>query len=167
MYGNPTPIDLSFFATGARVSCRFFRSFVHPGVPYLSLAPRVWFFPRVDHDKVFEGLTSLKEAGICPKWLVLDDGWQSTSNVDANNGEFVGAYHGSWGGEGGVYSIGEMYSGLMHGHSRMTIGRSRMTIDPRKPYNGGTEHVGFSPTRQALLAPRAKHREVSSESHEG
>ncbi|CAM9329467.1 unnamed protein product, partial [Laminaria digitata] len=45
------------------------------------------FYTRVDHDKVFEGLTSLKEAGICPKWLVLDDGWQSTSNVDANNGE--------------------------------------------------------------------------------
>ncbi|CAN0332310.1 unnamed protein product, partial [Ectocarpus fasciculatus] len=40
----------------------------------------------VDHDKVFKGLTSLREAGICPKWLVLDDGWQSTSNSDAPNG---------------------------------------------------------------------------------
>ncbi|CAN0263343.1 unnamed protein product, partial [Ectocarpus sp. 4 AP-2014] len=44
-------------------------------------------FNSVDHDKVFKGLTSLREAGICPKWLVLDDGWQSTSNSDAPNGE--------------------------------------------------------------------------------
>ena len=35
------------------------------------------------------------------------------------------------------------------------------------PYNVGTEHVGFSPTRQTLLAPSAKHREVLGESHEG
>ncbi|CAM9967517.1 unnamed protein product, partial [Sphacelaria rigidula] len=34
----------------------------------------------VDHEKVFEGLRSLHDAGIKPKWLVLDDGWQSTSN---------------------------------------------------------------------------------------
>lgn len=40
----------------------------------------------VDHDKVFKGLTSLRAAGIKPKWLVLDDGWQSTSNPDASNG---------------------------------------------------------------------------------
>ena len=31
-------------------------------------------------------------------------------------------------------------------------GRSRMTVDPRKPYNAGTEDVGFPPTRQPLLA---------------
>ena len=42
-------------------------------------------------------------------------------------------------------------------------GRSRMTIDPRIP----AEHVGFSPTRQILLAPSAKRREVFGESHEG
>ena len=30
-----------------------------------------------------------------------------------------------------------------------------------------TEHVGFSPTRQTLLAPTAKRREVLGESHEG
>ena len=42
----------------------------------------------MDHDKVFKGLTSLREAGIRPKWLVLDDGWQSTSNSDAANGKF-------------------------------------------------------------------------------
>ena len=29
------------------------------------------------------------------------------------------------------------------------------------------DHVGFSPTRQTLLAPIAKRREVFSESHEG
>lgn len=40
----------------------------------------------VDHEKVFKGLTSLRAAGIRPKWLVLDDGWQSTSNTDAANG---------------------------------------------------------------------------------
>lgn len=44
------------------------------------------FCPSVDHEKVFEGLRSLHEQGIRPKWLVLDDGWQSTSNVDAANG---------------------------------------------------------------------------------
>ena len=47
-------------------------------------------------------------------------------------------------------------------------GRSRMTIDPRIPlFNAGTEHVGFSQTRQALLAPSAKRREVPGESREG
>ena len=46
-------------------------------------------------------------------------------------------------------------------------GRSRMTIDPRIPTNTGTEHVGFSPTRQTSLAPSARRREVFGESHEG
>ena len=46
-------------------------------------------------------------------------------------------------------------------------GRSRMTINPEHPYYAGTEHVGFSPTRQTLLAPSAKRREVFGESHEG
>ena len=44
--------------------------------------------------------------------------------------------------------------------------RSRMTIYPSHHYNAGTEHVGFSPTRQTSLAPSAKHREVFGESHE-
>ena len=43
--------------------------------------------------------------------------------------------------------------------------RSRMTIDPR--YYAATEHVEFSPTRQTLLAPNAKRREVFGVSHEG
>ena len=39
---------------------------------------------------------------------------------------------------------------------------------PSHPYSGaGTEHVGFSPTRQTLLASSAKRREVFGESHEG
>ena len=38
---------------------------------------------------------------------------------------------------------------------------------PSHPYYAGTEHVGFSPTRQTLLAPSAKRREVFGESHEG
>lgn len=40
----------------------------------------------VDHEKVFEGLQSLHDEGIRPRWLVLDDGWQSTSNMEAANG---------------------------------------------------------------------------------
>ena len=37
----------------------------------------------------------------------------------------------------------------MHGRSRMTI-----AIRPSHPYNAGTEHVGFSTTRQTLLTKR-------------
>ena len=37
---------------------------------------------------------------------------------------------------------------------------------PSHLYNTGMEHVGFSPTRQTLLAPSAKRREVLSGSHE-
>ena len=36
---------------------------------------------------------------------------------------------------------------------------------PSPPYNAGTEHVGFSPTRHALLAPSVKRRGVLGESH--
>ena len=36
--------------------------------------------------------------------------------------------------------------GLKRGSTQFVHGRSRMTIDPRIPNNGGTEHVGFSPT---------------------
>ena len=40
------------------------------------------------------------------------------------------------------------------GCTRFVHGRSRKTIDPRIPASyAGMEHVGFSPTRQALLAP--------------
>ena len=48
-------------------------------------------------------------------------------------------------------------------------GRSRMTVDhrPSHPCNAGMEDVGFTLTRQTLLAPSAKRREVLGESHEG
>ena len=36
---------------------------------------------------------------------------------------------------------------------------------PSHPYKAVTEHVGFSPTRQTLLASSAKCREVSGDSH--
>ena len=49
---------------------------------------------------------------------------------------------------------------LMHGHK--SWGHR-----PSHTYNAGTEHVGFSPTRKALLVPSAKRREVGGESHEG
>ena len=51
-----------------------------------------------------------------------------------------------------MYSIGNMYS--------CQDGRSRVTIDPRIPTMPERRHVGFSPTRQTLLAPSAKPREV-------
>ena len=57
---------------------------------------------------------------------------------------------------GGGYSI------FMHGRSRMTI-----WYRPSHPYNAGTTHVGFSPTRHTLLAPSAKRRDVFGESHAG
>ena len=50
-------------------------------------------------------------------------------------------------------------------YSKFVNGRSRITKDPR--IATGTEHVGFSPTRQTLLAPSAKRREVFDESYEG
>ena len=38
---------------------------------------------------------------------------------------------------------------------------------PSHPYNAGTKHLGFLPTRRTLLAPSAKPREAFGESHEG
>ena len=39
-------------------------------------------------------------------------------------------------------------------------GRSLPDHRPSHRYNAGTEHVGFSPTRQALLSPSAKRRDT-------
>ena len=47
-------------------------------------------------------------------------------------------------------SSGERREG---GGTHVVHGRSRMTKDPRLS-NAGTDHVGFSPTMQILLAPR-------------
>ena len=41
-------------------------------------------------------------------------------------------------------------------------GRRGVTIDPGVRTMPGREHVGFSSTREILLAPSAKRREVSS-----
>ena len=49
----------------------------------------------------------------------------------------------------------------------MMHGRSRRAMEPSHPYNAGTEHVGFSPTREKSLAPSANSREVFGESNEG
>ena len=38
---------------------------------------------------------------------------------------------------------------------------------PSHPSNAGTEHVGFSPTRQTLLPPSAKRREVCASRMKG
>ena len=38
---------------------------------------------------------------------------------------------------------------------------------PSRLYNAWTEHVRFPQTRQTLLAPRAKRRDVLDDSHEG
>ena len=58
--------------------------------------------------------------------------------------------------EGGVYVLVVVH------------GRSRRTIDPRIPAMPGRSTSGlFSRTRKTLLAPSAKRREGSGESHEG
>ena len=63
---------------------------------------------------------------------------------------------------GGRRSVGGEYTQFVHGRSRIAV-RCR----PLHPYNAGTEHVGFSQTRQALLAPSAQRHEVFGESHNG
>jgi raffinose synthase len=35
------------------------------------------FYQDVSHDKVEEGLASLRAGGVSPRWLILDDGWQT------------------------------------------------------------------------------------------
>lgn len=36
---------------------------------------------------VLKGLSTLHECGVKPRWVVIDDGWQLTTNDDALNGE--------------------------------------------------------------------------------
>ncbi|CAN0051699.1 unnamed protein product, partial [Heterosigma akashiwo] len=45
------------------------------------------FYTQVCPAGVRRGLQSLRAAGFAPRWLVLDDGWQSTSNPHAKNEE--------------------------------------------------------------------------------
>ena len=37
------------------------------------------FYSSVDSDKVSSGLDSLRDAGVTVKYVILDDGWQSTA----------------------------------------------------------------------------------------
>ena len=47
------------------------------------------------------------------------------------------------------------------------LSRSLYGHRPSNAYTAGTERVGFSPTRQALLTPRLERPEVLGESHGG
>jgi raffinose synthase len=38
------------------------------------------FYSEVSHDKVREGLESFQKGGVTPKYLILDDGWQSIAD---------------------------------------------------------------------------------------
>ena len=62
----------------------------------------------------------------------------------------------------GKFRVGEGTLDTVHGCCHMAI-------DPRIPitYNTGTEHGGFSSTRQTLPTPSAKRREELGESREG
>ena len=62
------------------------------------------------------------------------------------------------GGTRGVYSI------FMHGRSGTTVA---VVTDPRIPTIPERSMSALSPTRQTLLAPKVKRREVFSESQEG
>ena len=68
-----------------------------------------------------------------------------------------GCVGGSGGGAGGGY-VGDVYSIFMPSRSGKTI-----AIRPSHTCNVGAEHVQFSWTRQTLLAPSAKRREVFGE----
>ena len=82
--------------------------------------------------------------------LVYSGGYVAAFPRGNTKGEERGA---RGGGRGGVYSVcawPQLYD-----------------LRPSHSYDAGTEHVGFSPTRQTLLAPSTKRREVFGESHEG
>ncbi|MBC8141172.1 MAG: hypothetical protein H7Y38_07000 [Armatimonadetes bacterium] len=48
------------------------------------------FYQDVSHDKVIEGLESWKAAGITPRFLILDDGWQSVSEDTTGEKRLIG-----------------------------------------------------------------------------
>ncbi|MGI4792351.1 MAG: Sip1-related alpha-galactosidase [Janthinobacterium lividum] len=39
------------------------------------------FYSEVSHDKVRQGLTSFQGSGVSPKYLILDDGWQTVAQA--------------------------------------------------------------------------------------
>ena len=69
-----------------------------------------------------------------------------------------------------IYSIGASRGHYIYwggGGDRFMRNHSLNTIDSRYPYNAGTEHVGFSPTRQISCSQSAKRCEVFGESQDG
>ena len=59
--------------------------------------------------------------------------------------------------------VGVERGGCTHDHA----GPLSYDHRPSHPSNAGTEHVGFSPTRQALLVPSAGRHGVFGEPHQG
>ncbi|CAM9672683.1 unnamed protein product, partial [Laminaria digitata] len=45
------------------------------------------FYTMVTPEGVLRGLSTLHESGVKPRWVVIDDGWQHTTNDDALNTE--------------------------------------------------------------------------------
>lgn len=45
------------------------------------------FYTFVSQDKVLHGLETFQRAGLTPRLLVLDDGWQGASAIDVPVGE--------------------------------------------------------------------------------
>ncbi len=48
------------------------------------------FYSEVSHDKVRKGLESLRDAGLKPRFLVLDDGWQQTEAAPTGGAVLTG-----------------------------------------------------------------------------
>ncbi len=48
------------------------------------------FYKEVSPEKVLAGLDAFARAGVSPKWLILDDGWQSTEPAPSGEERLVG-----------------------------------------------------------------------------
>ena len=58
----------------------------------------------------------------------------------------------------GPTAVGARGGGVLDRSDALDIMHGRNRMATKHPCNAGTEHVGFSPTRQILLAPSAKRR---------
>lgn len=47
------------------------------------------FYQEVSHDKVREGLERFRDGGVEPRWLILDDGWQSVRRMPTGEKRLV------------------------------------------------------------------------------
>jgi raffinose synthase len=47
------------------------------------------FYKDVSHDKVLAGLASFAQAGVSPRFVILDDGWQSWQRADSGEDRLV------------------------------------------------------------------------------